>query len=477
VVIVDDAPRTVTNLRRLLEFESDLEVVGDASNAAGAFEAARRLNPDVLVMDQNLADMDGLKATEMLSAEMPLTPVILISIHNDRDYLRRAMEAGARQFLTKPIAIDDLLGAIRRVHALESRKRRTPDVRRRAQRMAQTGDVGEAVTVAPGPAPLPADAPSSRSQPPASRPELTAPMLQDLPAGRPPLRARSLLDGEPTAPLPPIPAPVKPDGQSGIVSVVFSGKGGVGKSTIAVNLAAMVRQVTGASVAMVDLDLQFGDLAVMLGLDPRGTVADVTGAWPHLDATFLGSLMPEAPGGIRVLSAPLSPELADLVTPEQVRRIIMTLKDAFDHVIVDCSQHLDDKVLEAMECADRILVITDLNVPAIKDAKLAFKLFEQLQVARDRVLLVLNRSDAPSEVTVDQVEANLRTKVSVRIPSQGRLVLQSIQRGVPFVLSNPEAEITRKMRELVGCLVPLEKATPKRAKRSPRRLFTRDSAS
>ncbi|HVB76844.1 MAG TPA: response regulator [Candidatus Nitrosotalea sp.] len=491
VVLVDDAPRTVANLRRLLAFESDIEVVGDASSAAGAMEAARRFNPDVIIMDLNLPDMDGLRATEQLGAEMPLTPVILTSVQDDREYLRRAMEAGARHYLTKPYPVDELLAAIRRVHELEARKRRTPEARRRAQRLVQ-GSPAMAGTgpPAPGASDSVTDPPqSARPAPPAARPspapgreggprpELTAPMMQDLPEVRPAARPRPILEGTVSTPLPPLPPPIKPDGENGIVTVVFSGKGGVGKSTIAINLAALLGQETGASVAMVDMDLQFGDLAVMLGLDPQGTMADVTAAWPHVDAPLLGSLMPEAPGGMRVLASPLSPELADLVTAEQVRRVITTLKAAFDHVIVDCGQHLDDKMLEAMECADRMIVITDLNVPAIKDAKLVFKLFEQLGLSFDRVLLVLNRSDAPSDVSVDQLEANLHTKVSVRIPSQGRMVLQSIQKGVPVVLSNPDAEISRKMRELVGCLVPLEDAKATRGKRPRRGLLRRAQVS
>ena len=402
VVLVDDGPRTVDNLAKLLSFEEDIQVVGSALSAAGGIETVRRIQPDVLVMDVNLPDMDGIRATEQMSAELPLVPVILISVQEDREYLRRAMRAGARQYLVKPFGADELVDAIRRVHQMEQLKR-------------QVG----------------------------------------------------------TAPPPP------PDDEGpadGNVIVFYSGKGGVGKSTIAINTAAALAKETGQEVALVDLDLQYGDVAVMLGLEPQGTISDVAQAYPNIDGPFLGALMPEA-NQVRVLAAPLSPEMGDLVTPEHVRACLSMLKQVFDWVVVDMSQHLNDVALEAVELADHVFLITDLNLPAIKDAKLAFRLFEHLGVPRERVLLVLNRADAPSDITVQHLEANLRFPVGVSVPSQGKIVVKSIQSTVPFVVSDPDSEIALSIRELVGTLVPLADANRAGGRKQRRRLFARSSDS
>jgi len=490
---VDDTPKTAANLRRLLGFEDDIEVVGSATSAAAGLEEARRLEPNVLLMDVNLPDLDGIRAAELVTQQLPLVSVVLVSVHEDKNYRQRALKAGAREYLIKPFTADELVGTIRRVHEQDERKQvggppgqpraRNPDI--------EAGQASVAVESAPADgfditatAQLPAIRLPAPAAPVMLAPETTAPLLQQIRAMRPapaapaPPPAAPIVEAPEADERPPEPGLPVRRSDTGVVTVIFSGKGGVGKSVIAVNLAAALVQETGGAIALVDLDLQFGDLAVLLGLDPTGTIADVAKAYPRVDATFLGELMPEAAGGIRVLAAPLSPEIADMVSAEHVRHTLTVLKDTFDHVIVDCSPHLDDVALEAIECADKLLLVTDLNIPAIKDAKLVFKLFEHLNVSRESVYLVLNRSDAPADVTVTQLEANLKCPVSVRIPSQGKLVLQSIQKGVPFVQLFPEAEISVKMRELVGCLVPLAGAKgPSAQKSAKKRFWARPNAS
>jgi pilus assembly protein CpaE len=262
-----------------------------------------------------------------------------------------------------------------------------------------------------------------------------------------------------------------------VVTLLFSGKGGVGKSVLAINIAAQLAKETGEDVALVDLNLQFGDLEVLLGLDAPGTIVDIARGYPNVDAPFIGSLMPEVAGHVRVLAGPRSPELADLIHSEHIKLTLDILRQAFDHVVIDCQTHLDDRTLEAVEASDNIIVITDLNIPSIKDAKLAFKLFESLHVSRERIFLVLNRSTAPSNVTVAQLEANLRCPVSVQIPSEGKLVLASIQKAAPFVLMFPDAQISQKVREVVGCLIPLARAAKDAgAKVGRRTLFGRGGA-
>ena len=249
------------------------------------------------------------------------------------------------------------------------------------------------------------------------------------------------------------------------VIAVFSGKGGVGKTLLAINIAATLADGKHADVALMDLDLQFGDVAVLMGVEPPATLYDVAREYPHVDAAKLIAMMPEGAGGVRVLASPMSPELADLITSEHVEAVIGLLKEAFDFVVLDCSSHLDDRVLEALETADQIVLITDLDLPAIKDAKLALRLFESLKIPRDHIKLVINRADAPAITTIEQVEKHLGLAVAVLIPSQGKQVLKSLQDEIPIVIQAPKAQISLKIGELVSALVPLPETAKGRSSR------------
>ena len=414
-----------------------------------------------MVVDVNLPDLDGIELTRHLRAELPATAVVLISVVDDAGHRRRGREAGAHSYLLKPFAGEELVAAVRAAHAPKPAGR--PAAARRRPAADSTQEL-------PQVAPRAARAPAPEA---AVKPAPEAAVKPTPPADA----VVSKAEPKPIPPPPP-PVPVRARGrhEPGRVIVVFSGKGGVGKSVLAINLAASLGTESDQDVALVDLDLQFGDIAVLLGLDPVGTIADVPQSG-RFDAPFLGELMPEAPGRLRVLSSPLAPELADLVRPEHVVGVLDNLKGAFDHVVVDLSQHLDDVTLAALERADRVILVTDMNIPAIKDAKLAFRLFSTLGVAGDRISLVLNRADAPSDITVEQIESNLQWKVAVRIPSEGKLVLQSIQKAVPAVLMEPDSEFALSVRELAGTLIPLADAGKEGGRRARRGLFSRRGGS
>src|SRR5205085_7322860 len=145
---------------------------------------------------------------------------------------------------------------------------------------------------------------------------------------------------------------------------------------------------------------------------------------------------------------PLSPELADLVNAEHVRATLEILRASFPHIVIDTSSHLNDVSLEALEVANRILLATNLSISAIKETNLPFKLFDELQIPRERIHLVVNQADAPSNVTVEQLEANVGSTVDAKLPNQAKFVLQSISKGLPFTHVFPEAEITQRVNEL-----------------------------
>jgi len=235
---------------------------------------------------------------------------------------------------------------------------------------------------------------------------------------------------------------------------------------------------TKGKVALVDLDLQFGDIGVLLNLDHSQGITDLIENIDHMDPEFIREIMVDGPFGIKVLLPPISPELADLVTVDHVRRIFSELRKMFDYIIVDSSAHLGEINLEVLDHADRVVVVTSLSIPAIKNTKLALKIFDSLSIPPERVVLLLNKSDAHSEFNKESVEANLRFPIAGQIPNDPKLVINSINRGNPFVTTHPESEISQRIRELVAKLMPVVPAAAapaaESAEKKPRKgLFAR----
>ena len=468
VLIVDDISSTLDNLQKLLSFEDDIEVVATAANGRLAVEEGKRLHPHIVLMDVNMPEMDGIQATEVLASEAPNSPVIIMSVQGERDYLRRAMQSGAREFLIKPFSGDELIASIRRVHQLEERKE-----------TYTRGDAGPAVAVAAPVAPRlrrPRPRPSPRRRVgPTTR--AASSRRAGRPTGAPRLRHRRRRRRLSNSPRwrrrrqslrrrRRRPSPQRPRTINGEVIVLYGGKGGVGKSVLATNLAAALARSIGAKVGLIDLDLQFGDIGVLLNLPQTQSISDVVENIDQLDADFVRDVMSIGPEDTRVLTTPPNPELADLVTPEHVQAILTLMRSMFDFVVVDTSSHLGDVTLTALEMANRVVLVSALSIPAVKNAKLALRLFETLSIPTANVTLVLNRCEAHTEFNKDSIESHLKFPIAVQLPHDPRTVVNSINRGIPFVVTNPEAEASQRMRELVALLLPerqAEAAAPPRA--------------
>ncbi|MGI8609528.1 MAG: response regulator [Candidatus Dormibacteria bacterium] len=484
VLIVDDISSTLDNLKKLLSFEDDIDVVATAANGRQAVETSKQLGPDIVLMDVNMPEMDGIQATEIMATEAPNSPVIIMSVQGERDYLRRAMQSGAREFLIKPFSGDELIASIRRVHQLEQRKENysrsapvvlptdaaPPQPAVEAERAPEVAAAAETTAAAPAETTAAAPAEQAPVEPQPAAAAEAAPQVQEpaseapdgvaAAADAPPLEAPAPeaavptpaeeLDEAPSAPV----VPLQPRSEPGELIVLYGGKGGVGKSVIATNLACGLAKEVGARVALVDLDLQFGDLGVLLNLPQSQSIIDVVENIDQADVQYITDVMAEGPAGVRVLTTAPSPELADLVTPEHVQRILTTLRTAYDFVVVDTSSHLGDITLAALDMASRILLITALSIPAVKNAKLALRLFETLNIPPQQITLVLNRCEAHTEFNKESIESHLKFPIAVQLPHDPRTVVNSINRGTPFVISNPEAEASQRIRQMVSLLLP-----------------------
>ena len=385
VLIVDDIPETRDHLTKLLGFEGDMEVVGSAASGAEAIEMATSLSPDIVLMDINMPDMDGIAATEKLSSAAPLSSVIMMSVQGEADYLRRSMLAGAREFLVKPFSSDELNASIRQVYARE---------REKLSRMAP-------VVGAPG-----GSAPATANRDP------------------------------------------------GHVVAVFSPKGGVGRTTVAVNLAVAAATELNQKVVLVDASFQFGDVGVLLNLNPKGkSIADLLPELETGEPESLDTFVVTHSAGIRVLLAPPTPETAELITPAAVRKIIEKLRYEADIVIVDCAAFFNDTTLAILDMADTILTMLSLEITSVKNMRLFLEVADQLGYEKGKVRLVLNRGDSALGIRLADVEQSIGRKVTDTITSDGRSVVYALNRGVPFFLSNKDAQVSQDILRLAKAVI------------------------
>lgn len=379
VLIVDDIAETRENVRKLLQFEPDVEVVGAARSGKEGIQLAQELDPDVVLMDINMPDIDGITATENIRRKSPHIQVVILSVQNDQNYMRRAMLAGARDFLTKPPMGDELISAIRRASEM-ARIERSKNVQGRG----------------------------------------STPMA-----------------GLPTS------VPTLPGLLQGKVVTVYSPKGGVGTTTLAVNLAIALHN-EDTRVVLVDGNLQFGDVAVFINEQGKNTIIEIAPRIEELDSEIIEEIMiKHQASGIHVLAAPPKPEYAEKVSAEQFGRVIHLLKQLYAYVVVDTSSTLTDVTLTTIDNSDVVVVVTTQEIPTIKNVSLSLDLLHTLGVQKDRVVLAMNRFDKRIAITPERVGKNLKQDVAAVVPLDERIVINAVNRGIPFMVDNKNQLVGR----------------------------------
>jgi pilus assembly protein CpaE len=244
-------------------------------------------------------------------------------------------------------------------------------------------------------------------------------------------------------------------GHAGRIVTVFSPKGGTGKTVMATNLAAAVAKHEQKRVLLLDLDLQFGDAAIVLGIEPEKTIYDLVVAPGELDVEKLAGYITRHPCGLDVLPAPLRPEDAELVTEGKLALLLDVARAAYDVIIVDTSPFFHGPMLATLDRTDELLMICGLDVPTLKNVRLSLQTLELLSFPSNRIRFVLNRANSKVGLKKKEVEAALKVKVEIEVPSE-RTVPLSVNRGIPAVLSDPGADFSKALRELAKSLTPTE---------------------
>jgi len=381
VLVVDDISETRENIRKLLQFEADIEVVGAARSGREAVQLSDELKPDVILMDINMPDMDGITATEQIRQRNPIAQIIILSVQGDPNYMRRAMLAGARDFLTKPPMADELINAVRRAGEMARLER------------VKSAQVAASVSMLP-----------------------------------------QSFSGSGTS--------------DGRIIMVYGPKGGSGVTTIAVNLAVTLHNDETRAV-LVDGNLQFGDVAIFLNEHGKNNIVDLASRSEDLDSEIVESvLIKHAGSGIRVLAAPARPEQAEGVSHDQFTKVLKYLRTIFPYVVVDTAHNIDDITLAALDVCDVLVLLVTQDIPAVKNVRLFLDLIKTIGVSRDKVCFVMNKYDKRISITPERVGDNLKQPVVSVIPLEEKIVIPSVNRGVPFMVDNKTQPIARTVFSL-----------------------------
>ncbi len=356
ILVVDDNRDTADNVSRLLYFEDDIEVIGQAYGGRDGIKMAVEQKPHIVLMDINMPDIDGITATQEMSQQVPYSQVIIMSVQADSQYMRKAMSAGARDYQTKPFSADELINAIRRVYRL-------------AQPAYQSMEAEKAARIR-------------------------------LAEQRPAQKAEAKPQDTPTIAL-------------------YSPKGGSGVSAIAANLAVAL-QNKHKDVALVDADLQFGDLMVHLNTKADRGMGDLV-AINTLDPDLIAQVMLPHASGLKLLLAPQKPELAELITPDKITQIIELLQAKYQTVLIDTSAYLSNQTLAVLDAANYILIVITPEIPAMKSAKLFLELLEKLEYSLDRVGVIVNRANIEGGIAVNQIQKVLKLPKMYYIPNDNKL--------------------------------------------------------
>lgn len=229
------------------------------------------------------------------------------------------------------------------------------------------------------------------------------------------------------------------------VITVFSAKGGCGKTTMSTNLGAALAANGRHEVCIIDLDLAFGDVSIALQLFPTRTISDAVALESTLDAAGVSSLLTEHSPGLKVLSAPFEPGLAEVIPVSLVTRLLSITREMFDYVIIDTPPAFTDQVLAAFDGSDLVVLLATLDIPALKNLKLSIETLELLNYPKEKLRLVLNRADSKVGLDPDEVEKTLRNPIAGTVPSS-RAVPAATNRGVPIVLDDPSHPVSTAIK-------------------------------
>lgn len=357
LLIADDMDELRSNVRRMLNNQDQIRVVGEARNGQETVELVKELQPHIVLMDINMPILDGLKASEIISKELPHVQIVIMSIQNEPEYFRRAMKAGAKDFLVKPFSGNELIDTIQSAFT-------------------------SWVTTSP--------------------------------------------------------EQFKEQAQAEIIAF-FSTKGGVGRTTLAVNLAVYLAS-RNKQVLLIDASLQFGDVAITLNVNNKKSIHNVVEA-EEITLSEIENNIIKHESGLDLLLAPSQPAFADAIKSSHLLEIIDTIRPNYQFIIFDLSPNLTDKELAILDRTDLVLLVATLEISSLKNTKLCLKTFGDISFDMSKIKLILNKDIPNVGFGKQDLEAGLAIPVYATVPMESEIAQRSLNHGKAFVLTAPNSAI------------------------------------
>lgn len=354
ILIADDIEETRNVIKKILSMEKEnMEVVGEAANGVEVLDLIPKVKPDVVLMDINMPELNGLEATERISMEYPSVMVIIMSVQAESEYLKKAMFHGAKEYIIKPFNYDTLIGTIRITY--EKYKER---------QVKFTSDESRA--------------------------------------------------------------------RSGNVVTFFSSKGGVGKSILALNTAIMLSKQVNKRILLIDMDLQFGDISMLVNKYNEKTILHAVEDGQVESYENIKPYLYKHNDNLDMLFAPGKPESAEYIVKETVEKIIKSVKKQYDVIVVDTGINFNDSTLYILDIAEKVLMVSTMEIVTLKNTKLGLKVMESLGYDKQKVKLVINRFNEKYGIGKKEVENTFKDHIIAFIPDEEKIVTTSVNRGIPL---------------------------------------------
>lgn len=386
IAIVDPSDITREPLRNLLLGVESVWLEAECSRYEFFIDVARQSCPDAVVITLDADHHKALQLIQQLSAEFPHMPILAVSARGDGQSILQALRAGAKEFLTAPVVLEELLLALQRL---------------RANRGGDTSNTMNGAT-----------------------------------------RSESL-----------------------VASVVGS-KGGVGCTSIAVNLSVDMAQDTNYNVALVDLDLALGDADVALDLIPDYTLADVAMNVDRLDMQFLRRSLCKHDSGLSLLPHPVQMEDIALIQDEHLSRVVGLLRASYSHLVFDLSKRFAPTDWTAMRMSDVVILVAQLELTSIRNVVRILHTMDKEDGLGDKVKVVMNRVGADdSDITLEKAQETIGKPIYWQVPNDYHVMLEARNTGVPLLTHAPNSDVHQSILGLANALCGKAPTEPKKQRR------------
>ncbi len=366
-VIIDSEQTSRELIANYLSQVSDINILQNFNDILSAQDYITENRPSLIIVDITQKSGISLEIITKLTSTIKNVKIIVLSYDMDSNTVIKALRAGAREFLTKPLIEKDFIEAVEKMKDLIS------------------GNVDD----------------TTRCK----------------------------------------------------VITTFSNKGGIGKTSIAVNLAMEIANMTKEKVALVDLNMQMGDITTFLNIDPSFDTSYVINNLDRIDETFLLSTLEQYnKTSLYVLADPPDIEQAEIITTEDITTLINVLRNVFSYIVIDTTSSFDSKTITALDNSDIILLVSIINLPSIRNCQRCFDLFKKLGYSKDKIKLLINRYMEADDIKVEDVEEVLNHKVFFKIPNNYYTIINSINKGIPTCDSAPNSNITKAFKQLAAII-------------------------